>query len=484
MKYWKKSFERLKGKKVNPDGLLNYITFSDSQLGSIFLKIKDGYICGRDENSDQEGSGTTTDKKRLRNIAKQTRAAQTSLIFASAEDRIEDIKVPGVDYYLEVCGKNKETRTTRCIWYDRRGIPMGFIYITLHDDEEFRKEYNKRKNENIAGLLGAGGQKLSMPDKQRMLKHCVNLFEFCYDKEVQYLTDVETQLNNYNMQFNSVSEADKLIGGPNYYMDNVKKNVLWGLTGELDKVFETFREYILNREEERQNLIEETIQEEQKLALQERQEIKKSTQSQKDSIPDELDIKTLGLDKFSCTEKKIFKLIRQNVGWRQKERDIEIYHAVKRGRTTVELAEEQVFGPLKQNSISTIYNKVLGAIWKYKGQLHENFVAQKLRESRLFKKVVKDAGVGESDILAYTKDDKLYILSLKNLKIKDPDEEYYYIDVKEEVRPELKEALLLEQDQETHLYLLVYDSYHNKCFPAIEINFHNPPKTINLTKYV
>ncbi len=177
---------------------------------------------------------------------------------------------------------------------------------------------------------------------------------------------------------------------------------------------------------------------------------------------------------FRYTNEQIFDLIRKNEKWHDINRDITIYQERKKGKYLDELAEN--FG-IKFNSISMVLKKVSGSINYYKGKLFEDFVEKRLKESGLFEKVIKEAGKGEADILAYTKDGKdLYIYSLKNIKI---NRKPYWL-TKEELRPELERALLQSLDYKIHLVLLIFDNYNNKV-KQIQIDYNNP-KNIDISR--
>ena len=185
-------------------------------------------------------------------------------------------------------------------------------------------------------------------------------------------------------------------------------------------------------------------------------------------------ISNLAFTDFNIIQDKILVLIRKNERWHDLERDLTIYEERQKGKYLQELADN--FG-IKYNSVSMVVKKVRGAFNFYKGKLFEAFIEKRLKESGLFKKVIKEAGKGEADILAYTKDDKeLYIYSLKNLKI---NRKPYWL-TKEELRPEIERALLQTIDYKVHLILLVFDNHNNKV-KQFEIDYHNP-KNIDISK--
>ena len=177
---------------------------------------------------------------------------------------------------------------------------------------------------------------------------------------------------------------------------------------------------------------------------------------------------------FIINEEEIFTLIRKNERWLDLERDLIIYRERKKGKYLQDLADN--FG-IKYNSVSMVDKKVSGAVSYWKGKKFEDFVYKRLKKSGLFEKVIKEAGKGEADILAYAKDGKeLYIYSIKNLKI---NRKPYWL-TKEELRTEVERAVLQGLDYKVHLILLVFDNFHD-IVKQFKIDYNNP-RNINISK--
>lgn len=178
----------------------------------------------------------------------------------------------------------------------------------------------------------------------------------------------------------------------------------------------------------------------------------------------------LGIDVFkffSYTNDQIYDLIRKNENWRDIERDITIFQEKQKSKSLQELADN--FG-IKFNSISMVLKKVRSAFNYYEGKLFEDFIEKRLKQSELFKKVVKEAGKGEPDILVYFKDGKrLNIYSLKNIKI---NRKPYWL-VVDELRPELARAKLQAKDYKINLVLLVFNN-HTNHIKRYNIDYRNP----------
>ncbi len=182
----------------------------------------------------------------------------------------------------------------------------------------------------------------------------------------------------------------------------------------------------------------------------------------------------INFEGFVFTERQCFDEIRKKTKWHQVERDISIFQE-KPFYTLRQLAKR--YG-IKYNSISSVVSKVQGAINEIIGKKFEEFILEKLRASKLFEKVERKGGVGEPDILAYKNKEKLYVYSLKCLKL----ESSPYWLIKGELLPELEYAKLCSQDYEIHLILLVFDSFNQKII-NIEIDYNNP-SNIELTKFL
>lgn len=185
-------------------------------------------------------------------------------------------------------------------------------------------------------------------------------------------------------------------------------------------------------------------------------------------------IEDLDFSGFTINKEEIFTLIRKNEKWHDVERDLTIYQERRKGKYLQELADN--FG-IKYNSVSMVEKKVSGAVSYWKGKKFEDFVEKRLKQSGLFEKVIKEAGKGECDILAYTKDGKeLYIYSVKNLKI---DRKPYWL-TKEKLRPELERAILQSLDYKVSLILLIFDNLNNKI-KQFKIDYNNP-KNVDISK--
>jgi len=217
MLYYKQMFKIFRKRDVN-----DYIGFSDGDMAKIFPEMKKGDIATRDESPYLSGEGSTTTKRNLENICNITRGYQVSFIFVNPYL----IEQEGVDYYLEIAGKNIRERKTRCLLYDRRQKLLGVVYVPLHDDEEKRKEYLRRKKENIKKIMANAGGQYAGVDKETLLKNSIAIYDYCYERGVSTKINIETQITNYNTQ------NTQEINGTDKYLKKLVQNVYNALHGE------------------------------------------------------------------------------------------------------------------------------------------------------------------------------------------------------------------------------------------------------------
>ena len=175
---------------------------------------------------------------------------------------------------------------------------------------------------------------------------------------------------------------------------------------------------------------------------------------------------------FGNYQQELYDFIKQNVNWRNKSRDFEIYKEIQKGTLYSEIA-----GRLECDisTISKINKKVQSSINNLKGKFFEIEYEKYLRSLNKFQidKIVRDGNPGKPDI--YIDDNRnnvLYVLSLKNLEINKKS----YCITKEQLKPELEFAYLkntFEEYNKVILYLIVFDSLTEKLY-VNELDFRNP----------
>lgn len=178
--------------------------------------------------------------------------------------------------------------------------------------------------------------------------------------------------------------------------------------------------------------------------------------------------------KFDFNDELVFNIIREEVRWRNVERDINIFKERQKGTLLANISEEF---KLDKSTISEITKKVDGAIRYYKGKMFEQKYLTYLKGLGKFDKVEWYGASGQPDIIAHDlKNDELYVYSLKNLKI---EEKPYYIP-KDVLKPELKISLENHYDYtKVHLILVVFNNIDNTT-EEIELDYLNPPSNVVL----
>ena len=173
--------------------------------------------------------------------------------------------------------------------------------------------------------------------------------------------------------------------------------------------------------------------------------------------------------KFKNYQEELAYFIKQNVGWRQKDREFEIYKEIKEGKLYSELSNEL---DLTISAISKINKKVQSSINNLKGKFFEIEYEKYLKYSDKFRncEIVRDGNPGKPDIYIVNDAKKdLYIFSLKNLEINKKS----FCITTEQLKPELKFAYnnsISKKFNDIFLILVVFDSLTKKL-DVIEINY-------------
>jgi len=225
-KYIEKRFKELLNKKSKL-----HIGFSTMEFERIIREMKNGDIGIRDESPKGSGKGSQSVKDNLNNITQIVRKAQNFFIFICPKKIEADV----VTYYFEAAGKNKNERKLRFIIYDpsyRDGkIPIGRVFVRLHEDEAFREEYERLKDKNIELLKKRGGGVYHQIDRSRLEKDHSNLVEYCKKSHVKTHKAIEAQLVKFNHDCEQNGREEDIIGGSLHYM----KVLLQGVYDELNK---------------------------------------------------------------------------------------------------------------------------------------------------------------------------------------------------------------------------------------------------------
>lgn len=175
---------------------------------------------------------------------------------------------------------------------------------------------------------------------------------------------------------------------------------------------------------------------------------------------------------FEISEERLFSVIKKEVKWYNKERDIEIFKERKKGRLLEDLAEEY---HINESTVSIIAKKVQGAVNYYKGKIFEKEYHKYLKNLNKYDKVILEGASGKADIYAYDEEnDTFHIFSLKYYEIK---KRPYHIKVKE-FKSELKLAYDNQFDyKDVKVYLIVFDLLSNTKEEK-ELDFRNPKEIV------
>ena len=176
--------------------------------------------------------------------------------------------------------------------------------------------------------------------------------------------------------------------------------------------------------------------------------------------------------KFENYKEELAYFIKQNVDWRKKDREFEIYEKIRNGTLYSEIAEKL---ELTIPAISKINKKVQSSINNLKGKFFEIEYEKYLKYSDKFRncEIVRDGNPGKPDIYIVNDAKKeLYIFSLKNLEINKKS----FCITTEQLKPELKFAYnnsISKKFNDIFLILVVFDSLTEKL-DVIEINYQIP----------
>ncbi|MCP4651534.1 MAG: hypothetical protein GY853_15840 [PVC group bacterium] len=406
--------------------------FSTSEFDGILRKLKKGDVAIRDESPKASGAGARTIKNNLDNIVEIVRANQNSFIFISPRK----VEASVVTYYLEVAGKDYDNRKVRCILYDpahKDGKePIGRIFFSLHENDRFRKNYEKKKLRNIEGILRNAGQVTVEINEERFNRDLDSLLEICRESGVKSKRDIESRIRAYNAKHEK--QEDK-IKGTGKYIDNL--------------VDETY--LIISNKIKRSEVKE------------------KKKDGKEEEKKDDLEIFKKYI--FKYTNEEIMDKVKKESNYKNPERDFSIYHE----RVVNNTLREDIIA--KHESISTgsavsnIIRKINGKKAYVKGKLFEKEYFKFLKETKLYDKVIWDGAAGKADVFAYfERNQALHIFSLKHF-----DYEYGkgYV-IKDGMRPEYRLALeSLLDHKEVRMFLVVLDCVKDRV-GVIDVDFRNP----------
>ena len=405
--YYQKEFYRLHDLKIKIP-----IAFSDADIDEIAPNLEYGSMLIRDESSSVTGDDSSILKTKIGNLIRAIRCEQNSFIYVNPDV----IDVPLVDYYLQTAGKKGVYRCnycnieylnmrrcpecysdletiyskckTRFIVYVKEVdplsnkasfIPIGRMYLGLHDNQELREEYEKKKKENAQFLKHNSG--LVNVKKERVIQESQILAKICIKKNLTSKISMEVAILDYNNQFN-LDEGNKMIGG----------------TANHNKL-----------------LFERTAQILKNLHLQGRTELLlEDNLNGEETIKNDDPYEEYKNYTFPYTKEEIIIKAKKNAHFRNIERDFEVYSKKQDGLL---LDEIHPFYPdlSDPSSVTKITKKVQGLINRVSGSLFEKEYVKHLQT--IYKdKVIHDGGNSKPDAYVTVESiNELHVFSLKNI---------------------------------------------------------------------
>lgn len=176
-KFIQYQFKKIKDMKINIR-----IAFSTADFYKKIKSMNFGDIGIRDETPKLTGKGSRLVEWYLNNITKMIRANQNSFVFVDPKVLTPDV----VTFFLETAGKWKKGEITRYVLLDKDRNHLGHIYIPLHNDKEFRKEYERKKMENIRKVKESSGKVSPELEEESKLKDNASLLPPIGDKTTEY----------------------------------------------------------------------------------------------------------------------------------------------------------------------------------------------------------------------------------------------------------------------------------------------------------
>ena len=453
-----------------------HLGFSNSEFKSILRKMKRGDVAIRDENSKLSGAGSVTIKKNVNNIIELVRENQNCFIFVRPKREKNSV----VSYYLETAGKNKENRTCRCIIYDpsfKEGrVPIGRVFIPLHVNEKFRKEYREKKTRNIQKLLKRSGLLTDEIDAEIFQRDLEALVEHCKKYGVMTKRGIESQIVVFNHK--QRNEEDK-IKGTTPYIRAIVDNVYLILRGKKINVLDEGEEIEKEEEMKEEEKVEE--KEEEKVV---KKEPKKKEKKEKerwktkrlDLTVEENKLKVIQSFKFLLNDSEIIEIAKSECNLRNKERDFNIYKMKKMDSLLYHEILKK-YPKLEIHHLKSIVKKVSAIVASVKGKLFEQEFFEFLQNENLYDSIYWEGTPGRPDIYAYYDLNKrVHIFSLKYMSYA-PGKMYVPI---RGLRPEIKSAVDLSFSfEDVKLFLVCLDNDNNRV-SITEVDYRSLPKTIRV----
>jgi Holliday junction resolvase len=357
-----------------------------------------------------------------------------------------------VDYYLETAGINKSEKKSRCILYsatydEKHRIsrePKGFVYFTLHEDEEFRKRYEKRKHENIVKRHKNMSWGVSI-DEEQFEKDIDKLLRVCKKQGVDTKKGIESKIM-----------LDDSINKDTHYVDPL--------------IEETYLR--LNNPDLRKDKNKEDDE-------------KENENGPEFTLPYYKDIIDKYINEFRKFKYRrdfdeLVQIIRREHPNLRSGFDIKVkaYNLItNKGLSQTEIAEKyKKF--TSQQQVSYQYKKFRGMLDDVKGKTLEKDLVRYLKSTNLFLHVERIGGPKRPDVYAITTDENMHMyFSCKNYTINKKDTYIY----RKDIFPSLSAAYekYAKKGEDVMVWLVFNDFGLNNC-SFIPIDFLSTKKVYKM----
>lgn len=137
-----------------------FVNFNLDATLKVTMQADEGDIIIQDEFTELMGLLSQTAMKKLYNILTTIRCTTVSFYFAHTEE----MKIAGINFYLEAGFKDTENRENYLMWYNKKQKPIAIVVIPIHELATFRTLYKRKKDQFAFGLMAEGGRQYVIPE--------------------------------------------------------------------------------------------------------------------------------------------------------------------------------------------------------------------------------------------------------------------------------------------------------------------------------
>jgi Holliday junction resolvase len=426
-----------------------YIAFDTNEFKEKLQEMDMGDVAIKDEDPSASGKGSRTVEDNIDNVLSIDREYQSCYIFIAPYP----FKHKLVDYYLETAGINKSEKKSRCILYsatydEKHRIsrePKGFVYFTLHEDEEFRERYEKRKHENIVKKHKNMSWGVSI-DQEQFENDIDKLLGICKKQGVDTKKGIESKI----MQ-------DPGINKDTHYVEPL-----------IEETYLRLNNPDLRKDNKNKDENEEEGEKGPQFTL----------PYYKEAIGKYLN--EFRKFKYKRDFDELVQIIRREHPNLRSDFDIKIkaYNLItNKGLSQTEIAEKyKKF--TSQQQVSYQYKKFRGMLDDVKGKTLEKDLVRYLKSTNLFLHVERIAGSGRPDVYAITEEENMHMyFSCKNYTINKKNTYIY----RKDIFPSLSAAYekFAREGEEVMVWLVFNDFGLNNC-SFIPIDFLSTKKVYTM----